>query len=416
MSTQPLILFDRSRVTTDWRCRRRRYYGYEYHGKGLSGDGLQLELYLGSVIHDGLAAIGMEANPESIFAAAREQVFAALESPCDEEANEYANEQATLVEGLLRGFHKHAWPELRRQFPKIIAVEQEMILSLEASTSPMGRMGTQVPMQMMTKPDLIVEDIHGELWYLEYKSTSSAKDQWVNSWSSAVQLHSSIRAAEAVLGRSVVGVVVQGLYKGYQAYGKQTSPLCYAYHRKGTPPFYSDEWAYEYRAGLKKYPVWQRPGGIAKWVEEMPTRILAEQFPQVPPIFINNSQIDAFFRQTIDREKEIWMASQAILHGGNEELNQQVLDMAFPQNFSDCSPSFGHACPYKKICFGPPNREPLSMGYVYRTPHHQPEIDYWQAQENDLQSEMDGTTNVTTQGNPHPDQDTAGDVRTSPPT
>lgn len=401
MSLHELILFDRSRVTTDWNCKRRRFLNYEYGGRGIQNDGIHIEFYLGSVLHDGLAAIAMGADIDAIAEAGAQQTYQAL-SNADFEGNEnydtYAKEQACLIEGLLRGFYKHAWPRLQEQFPKIIAVEQEMILPLEAdnASSPMSRMGPQVPIQMMTKPDLIVEDKDGELWYLEYKSTSSVKDQWFNSWSSQVQLHSSIRAAELALSRPVIGVIIQGLYKGYVAYGKQTSPMCYGYYRRGTPPFYQDEWSYEYRAGLKKFPIWEKEGGVKKWIDEMPERILAEQFPQAAPIYVNNSMIDAFFRQTIDREKEIHMASRAILNGGDEAMNAQILDMAFPQNFSACSPGWGHGCSYKKLCFGN-FPDPLEAGYVFRTPHHTPELELW--------AERDAAAGEQDETNPSQDPD-----------
>jgi hypothetical protein len=104
------------------------------------------------------------------------------------ETQEFAAEQGTLIEGMLRGFYKHVWPRLMAQYPKVIAVEQEMEYKL------VNEEGLEIV--FMAKPDLIVEDKNGDLVYLEYKTTSSKKENWVNSWETAVQLHSSILATE----------------------------------------------------------------------------------------------------------------------------------------------------------------------------------------------------------------------------
>src|SRR5205814_10201562 len=142
-------------------------------------------------------------------------------------------------------------------------------------------------MIFMSKPDLVLRHKEsGELWYVEYKTTSSKQDKWVNQWGTAVQLHSSIRAIEAALSEKVVGVIVQGLYKGYEAYGKQSSPFCYAYRRQGNPPFTKTETRYEYAPGFKRSPVWQLDGGVRAWVESMPEEVLTNQFPQSPPIYV----------------------------------------------------------------------------------------------------------------------------------
>ena len=52
-----LTLYSRSHVVTDWDCPRKRFLQYEYKGKGIVSGSTHLELYLGTCIHDGLAAI-----------------------------------------------------------------------------------------------------------------------------------------------------------------------------------------------------------------------------------------------------------------------------------------------------------------------------------------------------------------------
>jgi hypothetical protein len=383
------ILHDRSRCVADWKCPRFRYLGYELDGKGITSETTALELYLGQAIHDGLAAIatahqsgrdGWEEGqrdlnvPIDIIATtAAQQVREALmvQSAGEDEtiAGAFAQEQAALVEGLLRGFYIHVWPRLMAQYPQIVLIEQECTYDHHGMT-------------FMARPDLVLADAEGNLTYTEYKSTSSKREEWINSWATAVQLHSSIKAIEQTLARPVSSVVVQGLYKGYISYGKQNSPLCYGYFRGGNPPFTQDSMLYEYKAGYKRFPTWEMAGGVKRWVEAMPENILADQFPQTPPIYINEDLIVAFFEQRACREKQIDLALQ-MMEDADEETKEAVLNTAFDQHWEQCAPSFGHPCPFRRICFGQVT-EPLKQGFIPRTAHHQLELDTQESEPSNL--------------------------------
>lgn len=354
-----LILYDRSRVVTDWNCPRKRYLQYEWHGRGIVSGITSLELFLGTTLHDGLAAIASmaqvgEVDIESIACLARQQVMETLldDTTGLEEAVNFAYEQAALIEGLLRGFHRHVWPRLMASYPIILHIEQEMEFRHDG-------------LLFMSKPDLVVADKEGNVWYIEYKSTSSKKDSWVNSWQTAVQLHSTCRAIQATTGESVRGVIVQGLYKGYESYGKQSSPFCYAYKRPGNPPFTTEQIRYDYAAGFKRSPTWELPGGVRQWVADMPDDVLASQFPVVPPIFLNEAMVDAFFLQRAYREKEISIAKQLMTMDDSGD----VIDAAFPQRFDQCRPYFGRECGYLRICHGHVD-DPLQSGFKLRESHH----------------------------------------------
>ena len=357
-------LYDRSRVTCDWVCKRKRYYNYEYNQRGIVPSHTGLELFMGSCLHDALAAIAIQHQAGSvdidlIASTARKAMFESLsESKGDNEYEvlTFANEQAALVEGLLRGFHKHVWPRLMAQYPTIIAVEKEMTYAHDNLT-------------FMARPDLVVGDAEGNNYYVEYKSTSSKREEWINSWGTAVQLHSTIRAIESTLEISMTGVIIQGLYKGYQSYNKQNSPFCYAYKRNGNPPFTKDEISYEYKAGFKRYPTWELPGGVKAWVDGMSPEVLADQFPQTPPIFLKQDMIDRFFAQRAIRETEIGMAHQMLAACKHDEDKQIILDGSFEQNFEACSPAWGRACQYRQICHGHVV-DPLASGFQYRESHH----------------------------------------------
>jgi hypothetical protein len=352
------IYYSRSAVTTDWTCPRKRYWNYEYANRGIVPGDTNLALFIGTVIHDGLSAIAHGVPIDDIIEALGHQIISTLQVNQSEDVIYFASEQLALTEGMLRGFHRHVWPRLMSSYPEIVSIEKEYTFEHDGLT-------------FLSKPDLVLRDHMGNLWYLEYKTTSSMKDQWLNSWSTAVQLHSSVRAVEATIGEALTGVIVQGLYKGYVSYDKQSSPFCYAYHKAGNPPFGDDVWSYEYKAGLKKYPTWQMDSGVRGWVERMPEHILAAQFPQVPPILLNDGLINAFFNQRANREHEIRTAREMIMDpnlGTNER--QEWLDKVFPQHFEQCNPGWGSGCSYRRLCHGFA-ADPLDAGFTLRESHHE---------------------------------------------
>ena len=373
MSTN-LIPVDRSRTVSDWVCKRRRYLNYELYGRGIVSTNEPLALVMGTIIHTALAEIALatmamgDVDIDIIAYKAQQDMFAHLSKDVNvEEGLTFAKEQAALVEGLIRGFHRHVWPRMLNQYPKIIAVEQEMPYTY-------GRL------LFMAKPDLVAVDTNGEVVLPEYKSTSSKQDSWINSWATAVQLHSTTRAIEAALGEKISRVVVQGLFKGFLSYSKQNSPFCYAYRKNGQPPFSADQIAYEYKAGLKRFPTWELDGGVKAWVEGMPEDLLANQFPATPPIFVNDDLVESFFAQRNTRETAIHTAMEQLEGETNEPTRTAILNAVFPQTFAECSPAWGTGCPYRRICFGEVTK-PLEQGFVLRISHHAPEAAAWAAED-----------------------------------
>jgi hypothetical protein len=385
---KPLRVYDRSRTTTDWGCPRRRYYQYEMPadsgGFGIVPKGSPIELFLGTTVHDGLAALAMavvqnrpELTIDLIARTAYQQVFDAFmqENSGTDEEKVYAQEQATLIEGMLRGFEKYVWPEFLSLY-KIEMVEQEFFYYHDREGKPCA--AVDADFCFMTKPDLVVSNKEGQLIYVEYKTTSSKKESWTNSWNTAVQLHSTMRAIQQTLGKKPIGVIVQGLYKGYESYGKQSSPFCYAYARRPYPPFDKGEVRYDYAAGFKRTATWELDGGVAKWVEGMPDSVLIEQFPRTPLIFLKDDLVDDFFTQRAIREAEMMTGKEMLDMAENkEEVFKSYLNAFFPQKFDQCVPYFGKPCPYRNLCFGNIT-QPLAQGFQVREPHHEMEALLWE--------------------------------------
>src|SRR3990167_2529016 len=160
-----MIVYDRSRVVADLKCPRYRYWAYEHDGKGLTSEGTHLELFLGTAIHDGLAGIARGLDIDDLAEVAVQQVRQGIMANAVGEpgAEDFSYEQAALVEGLLRGFHRSVWPRLREEYPTIVAIEQEYTYEHDGQT-------------FMARPDLLVANSDG-IHYLEYKSTNSIKAQ-----------------------------------------------------------------------------------------------------------------------------------------------------------------------------------------------------------------------------------------------
>jgi hypothetical protein len=386
------LVYDRSRTTTDWDCPRKRYWGYEYSGSGIRPEADAVELFTGTVTHTGLSSIALgNGDIDTIATTAYKAIFAyhapdGFDSP--EEVLTHAYEQATLVEGLLRGFAKHVWPKLMTTY-EVVTCEEEMFYIHDQH----GEGTLDGHFVMMVKPDLVLRHRESrKLYYYEYKTTGTKKENWVNAWDDAIQVHSTMAAIEQSLGEPVEACIVQGLYKGYESYGKLSSPFVYAYYKKGDPPFTKPEFAHEYKPGFRRSPTWEMEGGIKKWIETMPGNVLAEQFPQTPPIFVKADILINYFQQRAMRELEIMMAKQMLAAGVAESL---VLNGTFPQRFDRCKPPYGNAkpCQFRLLCHGCVSN-PLNAGFETRQPHHELEIEV----------QTTNAQNETTPQQPRPDQ------------
>lgn len=366
MGTHPIVFF-RSSSTCDWICPRKRFYNYELNGRGIVAPETPYELYLGQLVHDAIAAMVHNVPIEEIVLAGITQLRAKMLEghELDSDAQYLAEEQCALAEGLIRGFHKIRWPQICAEYPEVVMCEKELIYDYEIN-------GQQL--RFLSKPDLVRRDKEGLLWCFEWKTTSSNKEEWVKQWETAVQVHAQIKTIEAALGEPVAGCIVQGMYKSYiSQWNRCESIFCYFYGHPGNPPFEKPRVSYEYKAGLRKTPVWQKDGGVKQWVEDMPAALLASQFPQTPPIFLREHLVDAFFRQQGHREIQIREARASLLDGACTETPKGIMDIVFPQHWESCN-AWNRPCEFKRLCFGAPCN-PLEIGYQLRVSHHSSERD-----------------------------------------
>ena len=366
MDVRPII-FSRTAATVDWQCRMKRFWNFEFAGRGLTAPELPYELYLGQLVHDGVAAMAHNVPIDEIVKAGITQLKAKLleglmpdGSPreLNSDAQLFADEQCALAEGMLRGFYRVCWPGICVEYPEVVMVERELVYDYEVD----GHL-----LRFLSKPDLVRRAKDGSIWVLELKTTGSNKEEWIKQWTTAVQVHAQLKAVERALGEEPAGCIVQGFYKGYldRRYGRWESPFCYAYHSPGNPPFEKPKWALEYKYGLKKHPLWLKDGGVKQWINEMPLPMLASQFPRTPPIFIQERLIEEFFLQQGLREIEIKKHRAEHRQDGPLPLS---FHRTFPKQFESCN-AYSRVCQYKRLCFGAPV-DPLTIGYTQRYSHH----------------------------------------------
>lgn len=375
----------RSHRYRDQTCPRSRWWWTEYEGRGLEAAGEAYELSLGTITHEALAGLMRGRDLGEVCEEASAALAAVLcpnaetlpwtrlpggryrlSNPDDPVVRGWV-EQIVLLEGMLRGFARVVQPRLLEHY-EVVAVEEEFTLDLGDD------------LVLGTKPDLVLRRRFDQsLWYVEYKTTRDISARWFAQWPKAVQLMAGTKAIAESRGEPVEGCLIQALYKGQNRDGCLTSPLVYLWRKGQTAEVRPDRptsWK-----GWAKEPVWESMG-VEAWIETMAIEVLAGQFPQTPPIFLNQELIDAWLRQITHREREIAL-SRAYLADpqAQPELRQTILDQVFPQYFDQCESSW-RSCVYRDLCWIPACAEaPLQSGFRWREFHHDRERVAWNARQ-----------------------------------
>lgn len=355
---QPPILIDRSRVVCDWTCPRRRFWNYEFEGKGLVPRRAPIALEDGTQVHEGIANILLGGDVRAAAFGAMTQVRAAILGDRIAEAGltpeHYAEEQAHLVGGLILAWDRVVKPRLLAEFT-VHRVEESILYRFR-------------DLGLMVKPDLLAKRIADDtLWYWEWKTSGIMSASYFESWFYAVQLQATLKAIREALGEDLQGATIHVLNKGQQREGKQLSPFTYAYEKNGRV-------GYEYLPGSRRVPVWTLENfDIVRWVGQMPQDVIEAQFGETPPIFYNEMIATEFFEQRAIREKVIRQDRDYLKSEDTKPAFVTLtLRESFPQNFSACRPAFGPGCSYRNLCFIPQvAADPLASGeFTWRTPHH----------------------------------------------
>ena len=335
----PLRLWSYTRAEKDEFCRRARYYAREFGGTGIVPLQSGWHLVYGNIMHKGLE---MLAKAGWIDIPSLRDVLAIQGEAAGLDQTAIKNWQS-ILEGHLRGFQIAVWPQLMAEYE---VVDTEKWIEWENKPG----------FKFRARQDLLLKNrFNGSLCYVDYKSTSSTKPQWIASWAKNVQLHSSMYALKMSTGIEVQNALVIGLYKGYddKKNNIQRSVFSHGYVNREFPM--SPEYKYEYQRsrGWEIFSTGEEFADLGDWIANMPRETLIEQFPQTGPIFPRDDIAQKYFRQQLIREAEVADALDRLKVSTSIEEIEDILDTHFKQNFSHCEPAWGFPCEYRGICWTP---------------------------------------------------------------
>lgn len=340
--------FSYTRCAKDEDCRRARYYSREFGGTGIVPVQSGWNIIYGNIIHKALESLAKTGTVD----------YKSIKAEVEATGSEIYNlatirDWAALAEGQVRGFVRCVWPNLLAEY-EIFDTERWIVWDVEPGY------------RFRARQDLLLKNkFDGHLCYVDYKTSSSYKPQWVASWAKSPQLHSSMYALKMAEGVQVQRAIVIGLYKGYQdeKNGIQRSIFTYSYCNREYSMI--PEYAYEYKRakGWEMFSIGEEFEDQEQWIANMPLEKLTEQYPQTGPIFARDDIAEKYFRQQLIREKEVDEAIKRLHESTSVEEITRILDTHFKQNFSKCEPAYGYKCEYANLCWQPwVEADPLGSG------------------------------------------------------
>jgi len=382
---------DRSRYECTFQCPRKRYFNYEYGGRGIVGMGFAEDLAFGSGIHNGLEELILTGDMDL----ALKRLEAEIEECEGETADGYPkkDEWYAMGYGMLSLFNNIVLPKQQEQFD-IKDTELEIVLELTNNLIWMSRIdahllrkakGTHLPY----------------VW--EYKtSATNYADELVNSAQDNFQFLMEAAALEhhydTVGGDSTLyvgGTQLLVLLKGVKTWASATEeargikgqrrmgPFTYAYF-KGDPfasydsTDYKPDWQPKYHAGWSRVPIWVYPGLERYYSEEFFYDKKHKSYKdnmglifQPQPISLDRKKFENLKTQIIAVEGHIYDGVQDI--EDNPTHTAGLLDAYFPQNFLNCHKDGGFNkkdCPYVPVCHGGDSPDPADGIYRWREPNH----------------------------------------------
>lgn len=401
MTTLPIYV-DNSRRSVAEKCLRKRYWGYEYGGRGIEpirkGKG-EFPLLTGTGVHTAIEAILNPRGALTLDLAILDavQVYNNFpfeldqhHTPTDLRLAYLVREQCELIDGITRAWYYTKHDDFLRTY-EVLDIEREESVELAPGVV------------WMSRPDLLVRRrSDGALFIVNLKTTKKADERWVSQWPLDAQTLSEVVAVEERLNGELwvsetpplqtiklSGVIILGLLKGEQLQYPvgsgnwyHNSPLIWAWHNESGKAHPRGEWSarYEWKddegnhrlgKGWVKREIWLHYlGGVKEWIRhlsETDPAILEEQVVQLPPILRSEQQIESWKRTVIGSETRIRRA-RAVVEAG-PPLNTSGIDELFPMSTSSGNCLWPGKCFAFPICHenASPDDEIL---YQIRVPNH----------------------------------------------
>jgi len=379
---------DRSRYETTFNCWRKRYWGYEHKGRGITGHGTKVDLLYGKGIHAGLDELFRTGNLEPAI----NHLKGALEPITEEtpDGHPTSDELTAMGTGHLTIFKNYTLPSILKQY-NVISTEMEIVISLSDWLIWMTRLDGSIERKKKGELPFVLEAKTSG--YEADLIKQAAVNFQFHMESAALEEHYKAKDIKKYVGGCILLILSKGTkYKaskteeGLGLYGvRRISPLTYAWWKKD--PFVAEDGdpKQEYsligtgRGHWFKVPTWIYPG-TDRWLSEeflfsaenlKGVRKLLTMPPAIP---LDRHRFEHTKRQILSVELEISegaeIANRMLKDGGEEAMKEWelALDQYFPQNSQNCDNDAGYhgRCPYYGLCH---EGETDDM-YMPREPNH----------------------------------------------
>lgn len=362
------IIADRSRVMDYQACPRKRYWGYEYKGRGIQDVRVKIPLLVGGAVHVGVEHLLGGATLETSLLKAKQYFVEELGTgelaqtrPADQEFARAEN--LRIVEAMIRVYHLVQLPRLLAEY-EIVGIEREY----EELLDPIG------PLWMArTDADLKSRET-GKLTVYSLKTASSI-GPWTDDQARLdMQGKSESWAVAQARGEKPEAVKMDFLVKGKYEFSSSflegkiyNNPILHPWKKgEGLEAEYSP--TYQRARGWRRITIGS-PGEInmAEWFERLASYQYFEASPDFAPT-VNpllesmihtpipycrtDEEIESWRRQMRSQEEEVAARAEAVNGIGDlpRELHNPVLDEYFGQSTARCH-DYNDPCPFYKICW-----------------------------------------------------------------
>ncbi len=231
MPTAGSIYADRSRMVTRQKCKRERWLGYHKNGKGLAKKGGKYAAEFGILMHNAIAGMLLSGKPldEDIRRDYKAILNKAIDTSYKDALSAPALEHMKLEQWWLFDLLQYGWGfyhlEKTIKEYEIVDVEQEKSLEFQpADYLPQQLASIMRPLKFPLKIDaLLKQRTTGMLFILDFKTASSASEDWNIALDNSLQSCLYTEAAETILGEYIGGMIYSGLVKGKREMDKAKS-------------------------------------------------------------------------------------------------------------------------------------------------------------------------------------------------
>lgn len=377
-----MLRVSRSAIQSRRQCQHKRFWQYDYAGKGLERRTASLPLVGGQRQHAAHARILMGENVETVIAEEVALYGAELHDRgvngvLPENLAWLMKEQQTLLEGLIRGWVRFRLPLILDEYEPV-ACEQEWTVKFADDF--------ELPLRI---DSLERHRGTGLLHIRDFKTSAYLRDGWREHYLHDLQTLLYVEAVERHTGEYVDGIEYEALLKGGRRKGTgawadrevQQSALCYGY-KITTPDSTCYQSGYTTRKGSSKFAVWEEFSDVADWFDgHLESEVWRELYTTTGLIAPTKAERRMAVQQVVMAERNYAMLVQDIERSmsapdhDHDDLFWMLAGRMEPNTDHCYQYGSRHRCAFAEICHREVSEAPLECGlYDLRVDHHeQPE-------------------------------------------